>query len=194
MAAPGIRAVIFDCFGVLYVDNKKSLLATVPFEKQKELADVFMSNNYGFFGRKDYLEQVATITGMTVEEVSGYMAQEHRINAPLISLITEQLRSEYKIGLLSNIGREWINDFFSKHQLHDYFDEVVLSGEEGITKPHPSIFTLIASRLGLDPSECIMIDDIKENCEGAEMAGMHAIHYQTNEQLLDELYRLKIVD
>lgn len=193
MAAPGIKAVIFDCFGVLYVDHKKSLLASVPFEKQKQLADVFTSNNYGFFGRKDYLEQVAAITGMTVEEVSAYMAHEHRINSPLVSLITEQLRPEYKIGLLSNIGREWIDDFFSKHQLHDYFDEVVLSGEEGITKPHPSIFELIASRLGVDPSECVMIDDIEENCEGAEIAGMYAIHFRDNKQLLDELYRLKII-
>lgn len=193
MAAPGIKAIIFDCFGVLYVDNKKSLLATVPFEKQKDLADVFMSNNYGYFDRADYLERVAAITGMTVAEVSDYVAAEHRLNAPLISLITEQLRPEYKIGLLSNIGREWIDDFFTKHQLHDYFDEVVLSGEEGITKPHPSIFALIASRLGVDPSECIMIDDIEENCEGAEMAGMRAIHFKDNAQLLDELYELKLI-
>lgn len=193
MAAPGIKAVIFDCFGVLYVDHKTSLLAQVPFEKQKDLADVFMSNNYGYFGREDYLARVAAITGMTVAEVSNYIAHEHRINSPLVTLITEQLRPHYKIGLLSNIGRDWINDFFTKHQLHDYFDEVVLSGEEGITKPDPSIFALTASRLGVDPSECLMIDDIKENCDGAEMAGMYAIHYQTNEQLLEELYRLGVL-
>lgn len=188
-----LKAIIFDCFGVLYVDSKKSLLAQVPFEKQKDLADVFMSNNYGFFGREDYLKRVADVTGMTVAEVSNYMAGEHRLNAPLVSLITEQLRPRYKLGLLSNIGREWINDFFTKHQLHDYFDEVVLSGEEGITKPNPAIFELMASRLGLDPSECLMIDDIEENCEGAEMAGMQAICYHNNEQLLDELYALKII-
>lgn len=187
------RAIIFDCFGVLYVDNKKSLLAEVPADKHKELADVFLGNNYGYFSRPDYLHQVAAIAGMSVEEVSGYIAEEHRLNAPLISLIAEQLKPEYKVGLLSNIGRDWINDFFTKHQLHDYFDEVVLSGEEGITKPHPAIFSLMASRLGVRPEECLMIDDIKENCEGAEIAGMQAIHYIDNQQFLDELYGLNVI-
>lgn len=193
MAAPGIRAVIFDCFGVLYTDSKQSLLDIVPRERRRELQDLFTSNNYGYFGRGDYLRQVAAIVGRTEAEVTDYIAHEHHLNAALVTLIGEQLKGEYKIGLLSNIGREWIEDFFSRHQLHELFDEVVLSGEEGITKPHPAIFELMASRLGLDPSECVMIDDIAENCAGAEMADMQAIHYVSNRQLLEELYQRRVL-
>lgn len=94
------------------------------------------------------------------------------------------------MGLLSNIGRGWIDDFFDKHQLHDLFDAVVLSGEEGIAKPHPRIYELIAERLGVKPSECVMIDDLPENCAGADAAGMRSIFYVSNEQCLDELSAL----
>lgn len=193
MAAPGIKAVVFDCFGVLYTDSKQSLLDIVPRERRRDLQDLFTSNNYGYFDRQEYLQQVAAIVNRSEAEVADYIAHEHHLNTTLVTLITEQLKGEYQIGLLSNIGREWIEDFFSRHQLHELFDQTVLSGEEGLTKPHPAIFELMASRLGLDAAECLMIDDIAENCEGAEMAGMQAIHFSSNEQLLEELYHLRVL-
>jgi putative hydrolase of the HAD superfamily len=193
MAAPDIKAIIFDCFGVLYTDSKQSLLDIVPLEKRQELQDLFTSNNYGYFGHQEYLDRAAAIVGKSSAEVAEYIAHEHRLNVTLVSLISEQLKGEYKIGLLSNIGREWIYDFFSRHQLHDLFDEVVLSGEEGLTKPHPAIFELMASRLGVDTADCLMIDDIAENCGGAELAGMQAIEYTSNSQLLERLYNLSVL-
>ena len=67
---------------------------------------------------------------------------------------------------------------------------MVLSGEEGITKPSVAIFELMAERLGLDPSQCLMIDDIAENCAGARAAGMQTILFQDNQQLESELYNI----
>ena len=188
MSARGIKAIIFDCFGVLYIDNKTSLLAQVPFERRTEMRDINNASNYGYLSREEYLQRVSEVVGLSVKEVGDYIAEEHRLNNQLTALIAEQLKGQYKIGLLSNIGRDWIQDFFSKNQLHDLFDQVVLSGEESIAKPNPEAFTLMAERLGVDPGDCIMIDDIADNCEGAEVAGMQAIHYLDNTQLFDELY------
>lgn len=190
MVAPDIKAVIFDCFGVLYTDSKQSLLDVVAPERRQELHDLFTANNYGLFGRQAYLEQVSEIVGKSVEEVSEYIAHEHHLNKKLARYIAERLRGEYKIGMLSNIGREWIDSFFSKHQLHDLFDDVVLSGEEGMVKPSPAIFELAATRLGVVPAECVMIDDITENCDGAIAAGMTGIHFRDNDQLLTDLEAL----
>lgn len=190
MSDSPITAIIFDCFGVLYVDSKQSLLDVVPSARRAELQDIFTANNYGYYDKQDYLERVAGVTGMDAEQVADYAAHEHRANTQLIELIRSKLHGNYKLGLLSNIGRDWIHDFFSEHQLHELFDEVVLSGEEGITKPSVAIFELMAERLGLDPSECLMIDDIAENCAGAGAAGMQAIHFQDNQQLESELYNM----
>lgn len=193
MAVPASKAVIFDCFGVLYTDTKQSLLDIVPPSRRQELHDLFTGNNYGLFGRQAYLERVAAIVGISAGEVADYIAHEHQLNTSLVELIRTQLRPRYKIGLLSNIGREWMDDFFSKHELHDLFDEVVLSGEEGIAKPNPAIFELTASRLGVAPGECLMIDDIADNCAGAEFAGMEAVQYVSNPELLDAFYERGIL-
>jgi HAD superfamily hydrolase (TIGR01509 family) len=194
MAAPGIKAIIFDCFGVLYIDSRRSLLDTVPPAQRQELADLFTSNNYGYFGRRAYLKQAASITGLTTAELSDYFAHEHRLNEPLVAFIQTELKPHYKIGLLSNIGRGWMDGFFSKHQLHELFDEVVLSGEEGMVKPQSAIFELMATRLNVPVAECLMIDDIAENCYGAEQAGMQPVQFHDNTQLFNDLNKIISTD
>jgi putative hydrolase of the HAD superfamily len=58
-----------------------------------------------------------------------------------------------------------------------------MSSEEGSTKPNPLIFERAATRMGVFPDECLFVDDNQENCNGAELAGMHSVLYTTNEAL-----------
>ena len=184
------KAIIFDCFGVLYVDAKQSLLETLPADRALELADVNQQGNYGLLNRDEYLQSVATISGKSVAEVEAFIESEHRFNKQLGDYITRELRPHYKIGMLSNIGRGWVDSFFDSNQIHGLFDAVVLSGDEGITKPHPRIFEIMAERIGVEPEECIMIDDLEPNCAGADAVGMKAIRYTSNEQVITELEKL----
>lgn len=186
MAAPGIKAVVFDCFGVLYIDKRQNLLQSLSPSVAVQLHDIFQQGNYGLLSREEYIKAATALTGQTPEEFEAASAGGFRLNEELIAKVKELKRS-YKVGLLSNIGRGWIDDFFDKHQLHDLFDAVVLSGEEGIAKPHPQIYELIAERMGVKPNECVMIDDLQENCAGADAVGMKAIHYISNDQCLAEL-------
>jgi epoxide hydrolase-like predicted phosphatase len=189
MAAQATKAIIFDCFGVLYLDVKQSLLNTLPADRAEQLADVFTQNNYGMMTREEYVKTVSDISGMSPEEFESFTAFEHRLNMVLVDMI-RTLKKDYKIGLLSNIGRGWIQEFFDANQLHDLFDEVVLSGEEGITKPHPHIYELMASRLGLPTEACLMIDDIEANCAGADAAGMKSIHFVNNQHVTRDLQKV----
>jgi HAD superfamily hydrolase (TIGR01509 family) len=173
-----MRAVIFDCFGVLYVDVSQAYFAHFP-ELSEELHDLNRMADHGFIDRNTYIEGVAKLTGVSTRETTEAFAREHRINQPLIDYIKSTLKPSYKIGLLSNIGRDWMQDFFDQHALHELFDTVVMSSEEGITKPNPLIFERTAERLGVPADECVMIDDIKENCEGARATGMKALLYDT---------------
>jgi epoxide hydrolase-like predicted phosphatase len=70
------------------------------------------------------------------------------------------------------------------------FDAVVISGEVGLNKPEPEIFRLGAERLGVPPEECVFVDDLRENCEGAEAVGMTAILHRGADGTLPELERL----
>jgi putative hydrolase of the HAD superfamily len=60
----------------------------------------------------------------------------------------------------------------------------------GMHKPQPEIFLLGAERAGVDPGDCVFVDDLRENCEGAEAVGMTAILHRGAERTLPELERL----
>lgn len=193
MGQPAIKAIVFDCFGVLYLDAHASLSIEYP-DVAQQLSDINRQSDYGMIERSDYIETVARLTGETPTAVERFVETEHRLNKPLINYIQSKLRPYYKIGLLSNIGRDWINDFFDSHQLHDMFDAVVVSGDEGITKPHQRIYEIMAGRLNLRPEQCLMIDDREDNCAGADAAGMPAIYYRDFTSFKQQLEALLLND
>lgn len=173
-----IRGIIFDCFGVLYVKAGVAYFAQFP-EHHDELHDLNVRADHGFIDRQEYISEVSRITGIPPTETEQAFAREHTLNHTLIEGIRRSLKPHYKIGLLSNIGRDWLQDLFDEYQLHDLFDAVVMSSEEGITKPNPLIFERAAEKLGVSPDECLMIDDTQENCNGAETAGMKSLRYDS---------------
>lgn len=181
-----IKAIVFDCFDVLYIDAHKTLVERFP-DQRAILGDLRRQVDHGFLTRDEYTQTVARLTGITPKEVGDIFLAAHKINQPLLDYITLELKPHYKIGLLSNIGRGWIENLFSQYQLHEFFDGVVLSGDEGITKPHPRIFELIADRLECEPEECFMIDDLPENIAGADAAGMPGAVYGSLRDMTVEL-------
>jgi putative hydrolase of the HAD superfamily len=92
-----------------------------------------------------------------------------------------------KTGLISNSMGEGRYD---RGAFPELFDGVVISGEVGMHKPQPEIFRLGCERIGLTPQECVFVDDLRENCEGAEAVGMTAILHRGAERTVPELERL----
>jgi putative hydrolase of the HAD superfamily len=71
----------------------------------------------------------------------------------------------------------------------------VISGEVGLHKPQPEIFRLACDRLGVDPQESVFVDDLRENCAGAETVGMTAVLHRDSAQTvarLEELLRVSL--
>lgn len=54
------------------------------------------------------------------------------------------------------------------------FRDVIVSGDEGVTKPDPAIYAITRDRIGLDPGEVIFLDDREENVRAAREAGFQA--------------------
>lgn len=80
-----------------------------------------------------------------------------------------------KTGLVSN---SWSVDHYDRELLRELFDEVVISAEVKLHKPQPEIYLLAAEGLGVEPGACLFVDDLQENCKGAEAAGMTAIRHR----------------
>jgi putative hydrolase of the HAD superfamily len=84
----------------------------------------------------------------------------------------------YRLGLLSNTwwAADWHNADLAAHGLADMLDELVYTSDLPHSKPHPSVFREIASRLRVAPEACVMIGDRQiDDVEGARAVGMRAI-------------------
>ncbi len=110
-------------------------------------------------------------------------------NEELFEFIAE-LKPTYKIGLLSNTGAGSAEQYLPKNEAAKYFDDIVLSYEVGMVKPDPAIFTFAAERLGVQPNECIFVDDSAKNCAAAKSTRMHAILYTDFNIFKDEIEKM----
>ena len=92
--------------------------------------------------------------------------------------LVARLRPPYKVSVLSNADISLRGRLEDELRIQHLFDDVVSSAEVGMAKPEPEIFRLAAGRLGLDPAECVFVDDWDQNIEAAKAVGMTAIRYQ----------------
>ncbi len=93
-----------------------------------------------------------------------------------------------RTGLISNSWGAGLS--YDQSLLDELFDAVVISGDVGMHKPEPAIYMLGAERLGVLPEYCVFVDDLRENCQGAEEVGMTAILHRGAPATVLELERL----
>ena len=67
------------------------------------------------------------------------------------------------------------------------FDVVIESSKVGLRKPDPRIYAMVCEQLGVEPTECIYLDDLGINCKPAASMGMHAIKVESEAQALADL-------
>ncbi|MDB5187460.1 MAG: putative (S)-2-haloacid dehalogenase [Candidatus Saccharibacteria bacterium] len=184
-----IRGIIFDCFGVLYQGSLGHLRDYTAAEDLPELANLNLSSDYGYVSREEYIEQVGRLTHKSPIEIEAVMRASHIRNQALISIV-RTLRSKYKVAMLSNVGRDLMDQLFTKAELAELFDVIVLSSDVGMVKPDPEIFRYICSQMDLAPEECVMVDDIEANIEAAKSLGMHGIVFNTTSNFISDSRQL----
>lgn len=187
-----IRGIIFDCFGVLYVDATHHFYEQhiADFERLRpQLAELNRAYDIGLLTQAALSREVADLSGLDLAFVEANIQGIHRRNQGLLDY-GQSLRATYRVGMLSNIGIDGMNSFFKPDEREQLFDAVVLSSEVRLVKPDPRIYELMATKLGLLPEECVMIDDVEANIIGAHEAGLQGIVYQSNEQTTRDVEQL----
>jgi HAD superfamily hydrolase (TIGR01509 family) len=111
------------------------------------------------------------------------------LNRELVELLPS-LRELYSLGLLSNANDDLRQMLTDRWQIADLFDDMIISAEVGLLKPDRRIYELAVNRLGVQPEEAVFIDDRPANVEGARIAGLEAIQYLNNQQVIEDLGRL----
>lgn len=184
MAAPDIKAVIFDCFGVIYSGSAQTLFNLCPEDCSEQILSVTRQYDYGWLTNKEFVEALSLIIGKSPDEIREYINKMHVRDESVVNYVKELRAANYKVSMLSNVGETTMEKLFTADELTEIFNDVLLSYKIHIAKPDPEIFVMAAERLGLQPTECVMIDDSQQNIDGAIAAGMKAVRY-------DDLHQLK---
>ena len=115
----------------------------------------------------------------------------HRnINEEIFEL-AYKLKKNYIISIISNMP-----DLHAKRNkemgLFKEFFKPMLSCDVKLMKPQEEIFELALNRLKLKPEECIFIDDREEHLDIPKRMGFKIIHFENNNQIIEELKRFNI--
>jgi epoxide hydrolase-like predicted phosphatase len=144
----------------------------------------------GELGEDEFSGMFGPLLGIAPDRYEGLVDRLFAGMEPEESMLAALRRARaagLKTGLISN---SWGRGRYDREAFGELFDGVVISGEVGLHKPQPQIFELGAVRIGLEPSRCVFVDDLQENCEGAEAVGMTAVLHRGADQTLARLQAL----
>jgi len=194
-----ITTIIFDLGGVLIDWNPRYVYRQI-FESEERIDWFF--ENICTSEWNEHQDAGRSLEEATEELVAKYPEHENEIRAyydrweemlgGAINETVEILRSlketnKYKLYALTNWSAETFPVALQRYDFLQWFDGIVMSGEEKTRKPFPEIYQTLLTRFNVNPSEVIFIDDSLRNVEGANAVGIDGIHFQSPQQLLNEL-------
>ncbi len=182
---PGIKNVVFDFGGVLIDWNQRYLYRKV-FTSEEEM-EWFLANvctdewNARQDAGRPFFEGVAEAKA----QYPLYSAQIEMFWSRWIEMIGGEIKENtdwlrrlkvdgYGIYGLTNWSTETLPQAMERFDFFQLFDGIVVSGEEHLIKPDPRIYHILLDRYGLNPTECLFIDDNPKNVAAAKRIGMEA--------------------
>jgi 2-haloacid dehalogenase len=104
-----------------------------------------------------------------------------------VELLAELRATGLPLYALTNWSAETFVVARERFAFLDWFDGLLVSGEERIIKPDPAIFELLLDRFGLDPASTFYVDDSEANVAAAAALGLDAVRFTGPGQLRRDL-------
>lgn len=198
------RAVLFDFGGVLTssvldgfaefgrVECGDPTLPVRLFSDDPEAKRMLVDHEEGRLDHDDFEAGLADrlrAEGVEVETVGliGRMQSYLVRDEAMIDLVAELRAAGVPVGLISNsLGR----DCYVGYDLPAMFDAVTISGHEGVRKPSRRLYEIGCERLGVTPSEAIMVDDLAHNIVAAGRLGMGGVVHREARETAEQLEEL----
>jgi HAD superfamily hydrolase (TIGR01509 family) len=187
------RAIVFDCFGVLYADNYLQFLDRYfSAEQRAELVALGRAADRGQVSDAEFYAALSAASGQPPGEIRAYLHDTKPFHWGVGEIIRE-LKPRYWIAMLSNAERTFLEKFLAANHAGQLFDCVLASSETPYLKPQRGIFEELSRRLRLPLEDMVFIDDVEYNTAAAESYGLPSIQYHSPAQLRAELTRCGIL-
>ncbi len=202
----GFKAIIFDMDGVLVDDFEPWLKFDKSFLQQ--------------FGLVPDAEYQVFVNGRSQEEVASWLKKKYKIKESLeeiwqskmnyikkvyeieakpmvgIENLLEKIKGNgLRIALCSAAKMWMIETVLDRFGWHKYFEAVVSSDHVSYRgKPNPEIYLYTAKLLGIDPVDCVVVEDAENGVAAANSAGMKCIGFKDSRfQLFDDLSKADLI-
>jgi HAD superfamily hydrolase (TIGR01509 family) len=187
-----ITTIIFDLSEVLIsglIGIEKELAPLVNLSEDKFLkglwTDSFKKLMKGKISEDEYLNDVFERNEWEADkELFKAIIREnfHNEVEGMIGLITE-LNKNFKLILLSDHAKEWIEYIDKIHSFLKLFDKKYFSFQSGEIKRENRAFEILLAENNLRASDCLFIDDSLANIHVAEKIGFNVIRFESVQQL-----------
>lgn len=197
-------AVIFDMDGVIvdseryWEENTEDVLEEAVASDEVSFSDVQGMN---VMDQYDHITEEFTVNISKEEYFARYdekaaeVYQEHVDLLQGFRQMLEQIRADgIPVALVSSSFRHWIQMVLDRFELDDAFSLVVSAEDiDGRSKPAPDIYIYAAEQLGVDPGECVVIEDSSHGVNAAKNAGMRCIGFRTDINAAQDLSHADII-
>lgn len=184
-----MKGFIFDLDGVIVDTAKYHYLAWKHLADQLEIPFTEEDNErFKGVSRKRCLELLLEMGGMEVsrkqfdawlqEKNADYLEYIGQMDSseilPDVPRVLEYLRGK-NIPMALGSASKNAKAILEKVELTSYFTTIVDGTEVARAKPDPEVFLIAATRLGIPPSECVVLEDALAGIQAANTAGMYSI-------------------
>lgn len=200
MINPQPKAIIFDIGNVVLEWQPEHVLQSVfsvsnmpMMMEQTFLSPEWLAYDQGLISTKDLKEQLADkleCSNTAMEALLQNVVIALRPIPEMIELLTKLKALGYPIYALTNMPSDIFRSLLEEHPFWKLFDDIVVSSHIKLAKPDPQIFEFILAKHQLKASECIFLDDSKDNIASAKTLGFTTIKVINFQQAIDDLSEL----
>jgi putative hydrolase of the HAD superfamily len=180
-----IRALIFDCFGVLIGEGFDSTYQQAGGDPSRDrgfINDTLKKANLGQIKDNQFHKAMADKLKVTMARWQQIIRDAEQVNVELLAYIGT-IHAHYKTAILSNANYGVLDQKIGKECLEQLFDEVIVSADVGMIKPDIRMYQLTIDRLGVSANQCIYIDDRESFVQVADSIGMLGLVYHNTQQI-----------
>lgn len=179
--------------GYMGVGQELSPILNIPveeieLEKTKNFP-LFIKLMEGKLSEDEYIKKFLEITkwNISIEDFKNVVRKVLKKKIPGTIDILKELKKHYKLVLLSDNVREWVDYILKVNKDLEIFDYKFFSYELESIKEDNITFVKVLDKIKAKPEEVFFIDDSFENIKSAESIGIKGVQFTTAEELEQKL-------